>query len=116
MGAADLAPFAFPATPDRFTPSFATTVPLLFPAAVRSRPPRAVAPWPPTLVIRPALSRVRRFVPLVAVRTPFFADPPPPPENRPLESRRYVLAIVRSVLMPQVSAPQLLTSPIPDPP
>lgn len=33
----------------------------MFPAAVRSRPPLAVAPFPPIEVIRPALSRVRRF-------------------------------------------------------
>ena len=37
-----------------------------FPAPVRSLPPRAVAPFLPTPTIRPELSRVRRFVPLVA--------------------------------------------------
>jgi len=60
-----------------------------FQAAVRSRPPLAVAPFPPTLVIRPALSRVSRFVPLL---TGLAAGRPPPLDppvlaNRPLLSR-----------------------------
>jgi hypothetical protein len=37
-----------------------------FPAPVRSLPPRAVAPFLPAPTIRPELSRVRRFGPLVA--------------------------------------------------
>jgi hypothetical protein len=58
------------------------------PDAVFSRPPRAVAPSPPTLVIRPELSRVRRFGP----RLTFFAaglppELPPPPAKRPRLSR-----------------------------
>jgi hypothetical protein len=61
----------------------------LFPAAVLSRPPRAVAPSPPTLAILPALSRVMRFLPLLTGLAAGRPDRvlPPPPANLPFASR-----------------------------
>jgi len=75
--------------------SRASCVARLFPAAVRSLPPLAVAPCPPTLVIRPALSRVRRFVPRLTIRAASWRPVPTLPvlENRPRLSRRYVRAM-----------------------
>ncbi len=74
---------------------------LSLPLAVRSLPPRAVAPSPPTLVIRPALSRVSLFGPLGAERALGRADRLPPVDaNRPLLSRLYVLAMVAAVSSP----------------
>lgn len=60
-----------------------------FPAAVLSRPPRAVAPFPPTLVILPALSLVSRLAPLLTWRAGglLLELPPPPDANLPLLSR-----------------------------
>jgi hypothetical protein len=68
--------------------SRAVVVALRLPPLVRSLPPRAVAPSPPTEVMRPLLSRVRRFDPLLrglAAGRPLLT--PPPPANRPRESR-----------------------------
>lgn len=76
-----------PITPARFPPIRAVCAALSFPLAVRSLPPRAVAPSPPTDVIRPALSRVSRFGPRGADRAFGRAEPPPPEANRPLLSR-----------------------------
>jgi hypothetical protein len=90
---------SFPPVPFILT----SCVALSFPLAVRSLPPLAVAPWPPTDVIRPALSRVRRFVPLLTILVAGLALRLLPVElNRPLLSRLYCLAIATSVL-PQVS-------------
>jgi hypothetical protein len=73
-----------------FTPLFTLAVcfALSPPDAVFNLPPRAVAPSPPTEVMRPELSRVRRFGP----RLTFFAaglppELPPPPAKRPRLSR-----------------------------
>ncbi len=68
---------------------FAVCVARSFPPAVRSLPPRAVAPWPPTLVILPALSLVRRFLPLLTGLAAGRPDRvlPPPPANLPFASR-----------------------------
>ena len=76
-----------------------------FPAAVRSRPPLAVAPLPPMLVIRPALSRVSRFAPLLTCLVGGLrpALEPPPPAKRPSLSRLYVLAMRSSHPIPWVA-------------
>jgi hypothetical protein len=96
-------PFGFPITPARFPPIRAVCVALSLPPAVRSLPPRAVAPCPPTEVIRPALSRVRRLVPRGADLAFGRAEPPPPEAKRPLLSLRYVLAMAAAASSPQVS-------------
>lgn len=91
-----------PIAPDLLTfPSRAVCIPLCFPDAVRNLPPRAVAPFPPMLVIRPALSRVSRFCPplvLAALRAGLLLPPPPPDANRPRLSRLYVLAMAAALL------------------
>ena len=75
-------------TPACFGP-FASTLPLKFPPAVLSLPPRTVAPLPPWLVIFPALSLVSLLGPRCAMRAFGLLLPPPPPgveANRPLAS------------------------------